>query len=81
MASIRSASSIQSSKDDLEKIIDRRLARIFGEDAEILVIYPLHSPEKSMASIQSDLSKDDLSTISDLSMDKSDSDKRIREDV
>ena len=26
----------------LEKIVDRRLARIYGEDALILVIYPLH---------------------------------------
>ena len=28
-------------RDLLEDLIDKRLARIFGEDAEILVIYPL----------------------------------------
>ena len=34
-------------RDLLEDLIDRRLARIFGEDAEILVIYPLSSKKSS----------------------------------
>ena len=31
------------STSTLEKMIDKRLARVFGEDALILVIYPIHS--------------------------------------
>ena len=35
------------SNDLLEDLIDKRLARIFGEDAEILVIYPLKKSSTS----------------------------------
>ena len=31
------------STSTLEKMIDKRFAKVFGEDALILVIYPIHS--------------------------------------
>ena len=37
-------------RDLLEDLIDKRLARIFGEDAEILVIYPLSSKKDNPSS-------------------------------
>ena len=36
------------SNEILSDLIDRRLARIFGEDAEILVIYPLLSSKSNL---------------------------------
>ena len=49
-------------RDLLEDLIDKRLARIFGEDAEILVIYPLSSKKSSAPEkTSSDLEKKDSS--------------------
>jgi len=65
----------QSSKPDreiLEDLIDRRLARIFGEDAEILVIYPLSYKKSS----SSDLTKKSSSS----NLDKKDSSDGVNED-
>ena len=46
------------SNEVLEENIDRRLARIFGKDAEILVIYPLSSKKDyHYHSASSDLEK------------------------
>ena len=36
------------SNEILSDLLDRRLARIFGEDAEILVIYPLLSSKSNL---------------------------------
>ena len=51
----------QSPKPDreiLEDLIDKRLARIFGEDTEILVIYPLKKSSSSSSDPEKSSKKD-----------------------